>query len=233
MSVLNQTIPSRPPPTPPVRHVNVADLLHDLGDITPQRVLMNPAPGTATEDDLLRKVEVEKWLCELIDGTLVEKPVGYREAILAMAIGSVLRAFVVPRKLGFVSGADSTLRVQKGIVRLPDVAFVSAARLPGGKIPHEPIPSLCPDLAVEVISRSNTKAEMSRKRREYFGGGTRLVWEFELQTRTVDVYRAADVPSVTLTAADTLDGGDVLPGFSVRLGELFAELDALSPDEST
>jgi Uma2 family endonuclease len=59
------------------------------------------------------------------------------------------------------------------------------------------------------------------------------VWEFEPDTRTVDVYRAGDMPPLKLTAADTLDGGDVLPGFSVPLGELFAELDALSPDEST
>jgi len=220
-SVLNQPVPA--PARPAIQ--NVADLLHALGDIPPQRVLMNPPPGTATEADLLRKVEAEDCLCELVEGTLVEKPVGYREAILAMAIGRVLGNFVVPQKLGVVSGPDSTLRIRKGIVRLPDVAYVSYARLPGGKVPQESVPLLSPDLAVEVLSPSNTKREMARKRREYFEGGTKLVWEFDVDRRTVDVYDSPEAPPRTLGEADTLDGGEVLPGFSMSLRELFAELD--------
>lgn len=219
-SILNQPAPA-PAPARPATY-NVADLLHDLGDIPPQRVLMNPPPGTATEADLLRKVEAEDCLCELVEGTLVEKPVGYREAILAMAIGGTLRNFVVPRRLGLVSGPDSTLRVRKGIVRLPDVAFVSFARLPGGKIPNEAIPPISPDIAIEVLSPSNTRREMARKRTEYFGGGTRLVWEFDPERRTVDVYTSADAAPRTLGQSDVLDGDDVLPGFSISLTELFA-----------
>jgi Uma2 family endonuclease len=81
-----------------------------------------------------------------------------------------------------------------------------------------------PDLAVEVLSEGNTAAEMDRKRREYFTSGTRLVWEVDPNTRTVAVYTSPEGPLV-LDADQTLDGGAVLPGFTLRLATLFAELD--------
>ena len=76
--------------------------------------------------------------------------------------------FVEPRNLGLVSGADGSVRLFPGLVRMPDVAFASWDRFPDRKIPKEPIPSLAPDLVIEVLSESNTKAEMERKRGEYF-----------------------------------------------------------------
>ena len=90
---------------------------------------------------------------------------GCRESILAGVLIEVLRQFVVPRNLGLVSGADGSVRLFPGLVRIPDVAFASWDRFPGRKIPDEPIPSLAPDLAVEVLSDSNTPAEMDRKAR--------------------------------------------------------------------
>ena len=98
--------------------------------------------------------------------------------------------------------------------------FISWERLPGGEIPDEPIPLLVPDLAVEVISRSNTRKEMDEKLKEYFEKGVRLVWYVRPRTRVVDVYTAPD-HFTRLTASMRLDGGDVLPGFSVQVGELF------------
>jgi len=71
---------------------------------------------------------------------------------------------------------------------VPDVAFASWDRFPDRKIPKAPIPSLAPDLVIEVLSESNTKAEMERKRGEYFSSGVRLVWEFDPESRTVTVY---------------------------------------------
>jgi Uma2 family endonuclease len=115
------------------------------------------------------------------------------------------------------------LRLASGLVRLPDVSFVSQALVPGGAFPREPIPDLFPDLAVEVLSPSYTRSEMERKRREYFTAGTRLVWVVDPDARTVDVFTAPDV-SARLTAADTLDGGAVLPGFSLSLAALFASV---------
>jgi Uma2 family endonuclease len=116
------------------------------------------------------------------------------------------------------------MEVLPELVRLPDVAFVSWQRLPNG-VPREAIPDLAPDLAVEVLSRTNTRAEMRRKRRDYFQGGVRQVWMIDPEARTVQVFKSEE-SFVELTAADTLDGGEVLPGFQLAIAEVFAELDA-------
>lgn len=204
---------------PPVK--TMQDLLHLLGDIAPERVRVNPAPGTATVADLQ---EPDNDGCELIDGTLVEKAMGVRESILAAFLAEFLGPFVRGRNLGIVSGADGTFELLSGLVRLPDLAFVSWDRLPGRRVPEEPIPNVVPDLAVEVLSRNNTPGEMARKRDEYFRAGVRLVWEIDPRARTARVYTALDHYH-DLTVADTLTGDPVLPGFTLPLARLFAELD--------
>lgn len=205
--------------TPPVR--TVADLLHRLGDVPPHRVRCNPVPGTATVEDLLRE---ENRGCELVDETLVEKAVGLEESLLAVWIGTLLNQFVVPRNLGMVTGEQGFMELPGGTVRGPDVTFVSWDRMANRRRPTDPIPELVPDLAVEVLSRSNTRAEMALKRGEYFRAGVRLVWEVDPPARTVRVYTATD-QFRDLSSADALDGGAVLPGFTLPLAQLFAELD--------
>jgi Uma2 family endonuclease len=149
---------------------------------------------------------------------------GYNESVLAVAIAAVLRAFVIPRNLGVVSGESGMMRLFAGLVRIPDVAYASWDRLPGRRMPSEPVPALAPDLAVEVLSESNTPREMERKRGEYFRAGVSVVWIVDPDARTVAVYTAVDRSDV-LSEADVLGGGSVLPGFAVPLRELFAELD--------
>ena len=202
----------------------LADLLERLGDVPLDRVRFHPFPGTATEEDVTAIQDLEGRSCELVDGVLVEKPVGLRESILAIALASLLRAFVVPRNLGLISGEAGTMKLFEGLVRIPDVAYASWSRFPSGRIPTEPIPWLTPDLAVEVLSKSNTEREMARKRREYFESGVCLVWLIDPEARTVRVYASPD-GFVTLNESATLDGGDVLPGFVLPLRDLFSELD--------
>ena len=211
------------PPTTPIR--TLAELVERLGGVPLGRILYHPAPGTATESDLLALHDREGRLCELVDGVLVEKAVGFRESILAIALAGLLRAFIIPRNLGIISGPDGTMRLFPGLVRIPDVAFASWARVPGGVVPTEPIPSMAPDLAVEVLSPGNTDAEMTLKRQEYFASGVRLVWLIDPEVRTVAVYTSPDQPAALLTESDTLDAGAVLPGFTLSLRELFGELD--------
>jgi Uma2 family endonuclease len=127
-------------------------------------------------------------------------------------------------KLGRVSGADGLLRLFPGLVRAPDIAYASWKRFPGGRIPRAAIPSLVPDLAVEVLSRSNTPAEMKRKREEYLRCGVRLIWIVDPVKRKVEVVSPKRNP-IVLSEGDVLDGGKVLPGFTVKLKELFAALD--------
>jgi Uma2 family endonuclease len=204
---------------PPVR--TIAQLLQRLGDIPADRVRFQPLPGTATIDDLLKP---ENKLCELIEGTLVDKPMGIREAVLAYYLSELLGPQIRQQNLGIITGPDGTYEMLSGLVRLPDVAFVSWDRLPGRRLPDEPVPNVVPDLAIEVLSRNNTRREMARKREEYFQAGVRLVWEIDPRARTVRVYTTLD-QFTDHTAADTLTGEPVLPGFTLPLAQLFAELD--------
>jgi len=203
----------------------MGDLLKRLGDISPDRVRLRPMPGTATEADVVRIHAHEKRLFELIDGVLVEKGMGYRESILAGAILEGLRSWTKPRKLGLVTGADGMMRLFPGLVRIPDVAYASWERFPNRQVPTEAIPQLVPDLAVEVLSESNTKREMNRKRNEYFDAGVRLVWIVDPKTSTIRVYTEPEQFTV-LDQNQILDGGAVLPGFTYSLRDLFAELTA-------
>jgi Uma2 family endonuclease len=205
-------------PTP-----TLADLLTQLGDIPARRVLLRPFPGTATEQDVTELGTRQERLCELIDGVLVEKAVGFRESILAALLIQHLGLFVREHDLGIVAGADGTLRLKPGQVRIPDLCFISWDRLPGRQLPRDPIPDLVPDLAVEVLSEGNTPGEMERKLADYFAAGVRLVWLIDPRARTVRIHTASDQSSL-LDDRQTLDGGDVLPGFALPLGQLFAQL---------
>ncbi len=200
----------------------LADVLHALGDVPPDRVLWNPRPGTATEADQLLYLNRHRRLVELIDGTLVEKPMGARESFLAMTLGMHLLQFVRAGRLGVVGGADCLMRIVDGRNRLPDVCYTSWGRLPSDDAHLQPVADFSPDLAVEVLSDNNTADEIDTKIRDYFRGGTLLVWVIDQDDRTATVYTAADT-FVTLTDADTLDGGAVLPGFALPLADLFNE----------
>ncbi len=202
----------------------MAERLDELGGILPGRLRLLPAPGTATVDDLLLANTHRKPLCELIDQSLVEKSVGFEASVVALAIARILSNFVALRRLGIVSGADGMFELFPGIVRAPDVAFVSTLRLPDGKFPREAFPPIAPDLVVEVLSPGNTRAEMSRKRVEYFHSGTRLIWMVDCVDRSVAVYTSPSAVRV-FGEEDLIDGGPVLPEFSHPVGEFFFDLD--------
>lgn len=203
------------------RPATVADLIADLGDVPLSRVRLDPPPGTATETDLLRLMAKDGRQYELVDGTLVEKAMGWKEAGLAFWIGFRLQEYLQTNNLGPVVGADGTVRLRERLVRIPDLAFFLWENVPpDDELPQ--IPDLAPDLAVEVISPSNTVREMARKRREYFRAGTRLVWQVYPVRREVEVYTSAN-RSRTLGLTDALDGGTLLPGFRLPLADLFAE----------
>ena len=198
----------------------MGDLLKRLGNIPADRVRLHPAPGTATEKDVLRILDHENRPCELVDGTLVEKTTGYQESAIAGLLITFLNNFVRPRKLGIVTGADGTIRLFPGLVRIPDVAFASWRSLPEGKRPKVRIPQIAPDLVVEVLSKGNTKSEISKKLAEYFEAGVRVVWLVDHRKQTVRVHTGID-ESVLIKQGQTLDGDAVLSGFVLRLDELF------------
>jgi Uma2 family endonuclease len=198
--------------------------LLDLGNIPLSRVLMQPPPGTATIADWIAVRNNEKRLCELIDGTLVEKPMGWLESMLATVLIQLLRNYVDASKSGVVTGADGFTELFDGTVRGPDVAYIAWDRLPQGRLPTTPVPSLVPNFVIEVLSAGNTYSEMSRKRREYFCAGVELVWMVDHRNRTITVYRSSQHFQI-VQEGDSIDGSPVLPGWSFNTADLFAKLD--------
>ncbi|TWT88028.1 Uma2 family endonuclease [Neorhodopirellula pilleata] len=208
-----------------------AERLVELGGVDPARVRLTPAPGTSTLEDLIKVNHHEDTLCELVDRTLVEKAMSYEASVVAMTIARILGTFVSFQRLGIVSGPDGMFRLLPGNVRGPDVGYVSRLRFPEGRFPTAAYPSISPDLAVEVLSPGNTKAEMTRKRIEYFHSGVKLVWIVDCRDRSVAVYTAPD-EVVVLNEGDTIDGGEVLPEFSVCVAEFFSDLELLDSPSS-
>jgi Uma2 family endonuclease len=207
---------------PILNHRTLADLLKCLGGISAARVRLQPFPGTATESDVIAVHDRENRLCELVDGTLVDKVMGFDESIHAALLLGALLEYLKTNDLGKIVGADGMMRIFPGVVRIPDTAFISWARYPRSKRRRGEIPLVVPDLIVEVLSEGNTPKERARKLDEYFRAGVRLVWYVNPKRRTVRVYTASD-RSVLLREDDTLDGGDVLPGFALSLRDWFTE----------
>jgi Uma2 family endonuclease len=208
-----------PPPTAddsPSAPQTLADLIARLDGVPPSRVLLRPWPGTATERDVLHALDHEDRICELVDGTLVEKAMGFEESFLAGWLLTHISHRLLNNPLGNAVGADGIVKLTTGLVRVPDLCFISWDRLPGRKFPKKPIPKLAIDLAVEFLSKGNTGAEMDRKLREYFEVDARLVWYVEPMKRLVRVYSGDNRPRL-LRDGDTLDGGAVLPGFALEI----------------
>lgn len=206
-----------------------AELLNQLG-VAADRVLLDPAPGTATEEDLLRVMARTDRLYELVEGTLVEKVMGYMEGSIESWLGHLLQTYLDGNDLGNLASASATMRLMKGLVRMPDLSFVRWEKLPGRAWPTEPVPGLVPDLAVEVLSKRNKLPEMRRKCREYFLAGTELVWLVDPRRRTVTVFTtAAPGKATVLTEADTLGGGGVLPGLAIPVARIFARVPKAAP----
>lgn len=201
--------------------MTLTDLAEIFGPMPAWRIRSVPAPGTATEQDVIRIHEREDRLCELVEGVLVEKTVGFYESVLAGILLRRVGDFVEANNLGVVSGEGGMMRLFPGLIRIPDVAFASWQELPED-IAAEAVPNLVPDLAVEVLSQGNTKQEMERKLDDYFSAGVRLVWLIEPRKKTVKVFTAKDTSSL-IDETGALNGGDVLPGFSLDLKTLFAK----------
>lgn len=204
--------------------INVAELVAHVGGIAGARIRLKPVPGTATDQDLLDICEHEGPLCELLDGILVEKAVGGFESYLAITLAEILIQFARKHDLGIVLGEAGMLRFSPTKVYLPDISFISWAQNPMAELRKQPIADLHPDLAVEVLSKSNTTSEMANKRKDYFAWGTQLVWELDPVAQTMRVYTSPE-QFTTIDIHGTLDGGTVLPGFQLPLVQIFNETD--------
>ena len=198
------------------------DLLKRLGGISPKRIRADPPPGTATEKDVVAVHDRTDRLYELVDGVLVEKIMGHLESTLACDLIKWLGYHLDQNDVGFLAGPDGAAQLMPGLVRYPDVSLILWVQLTKRERPTELHRSAyAPALAVEILSPGNTKKEMARKIREYFLCGVRIVWGIDPKKRTVTVYTGPD-EFVVLEETEILNGGDVLPGFTLPLRKLFA-----------
>ena len=218
--------PTSPAEAAQPRHYSsstLADLLHHLGDVAPDRVRMDPPPGQATLDDLIEVNEQRNGpICEWVENTLVEKAMGQHESVLAMIIGGELYQYMKTHDVGMLLGADGTMKILPKIGRAPDISFLSWNSLPGGKPPPRTtkVPEVVPDLVIEIWSEGNKPKERLRKRAEYFRAGVKLVWEIDPTPQTAEVFKSL-TDLIQVPVDGILDGGDILPGFSLSLKEVF------------
>lgn len=200
---------------------NLADLLYRLGDIPAKRILINPPPGTATERHALAFLEgADKRLAELVDGVLVEKPMGWKESLLASLVVKYLWVYLDKHDIGIALTADGPVRLRPKRIRTPDVCFVSWDRIPADAEKQRVLRAI-PNLAVEVFSTGNTRREIDIKVLEYFKVGVELVWVIYPKTESATVYQSP-TDKRKIAADGKLDGDAVLPGFSLPLKKLFA-----------
>jgi Uma2 family endonuclease len=183
--------------------------------------MSTPTRNITTAEELLN-ASSDLGRCELVRGELIMMSPGKgRHAAVGMKIGGSLLNFVEANRLGtvFDSSAGYVLSRNPDTVREPDVSFLGTQRLKEQDL--DAFLEGAPDLAVEVLSPSNTEAEMREKMADYFGAGCRVVWIVDPLRRSVVIHRPNASPAI-LTEDDTLTEEEILPGFSLIVREIFA-----------
>jgi Uma2 family endonuclease len=199
---------------------NLAEAWLLAGRVSLDRIIAEPPPGSATVEDAVESKARFGVGCELVNGILVAKSMGYYESHLATLLIHFLYEYLDKHPIGILTGEEGPYLLLPENVRKPDVAFLSFSRLPDGKLPRTGACPIAPDLAIEVLAPSNTKGEMDLKLKQYFKSGVRLVWHIESELRTARTFTAVD-DWEDLGPEGILRGGDVLPGFELPLTKLF------------
>jgi Uma2 family endonuclease len=182
---------------------------------------MSTATQLMTADDLWR-LPNDGMRHELVKGVLhTMPPAGFEHGVVGINLSTPLDQHVRANRLGIVVAAETgfLIATNPDTVRAPAVGFVRQDRIQATGIPRRYWPG-APDLAVEVVSPSDTVFAVDDKVQEWLTAGARLVWVVNPRQRTVTVHRAGGAPTI-LTVSDVLDGEQVVPGFSMRVSELF------------
>jgi Uma2 family endonuclease len=172
-----------------------------------------------TWEDALALPDGERY--EVINGELKERCMSFGSSALAVLIIDLLRQWVRKGHPGTVTASDGGYTIfpwAPGDVRMPDVSFISSARLP--RIPERGWVSVPPELAVEVVSPNDLASDIDEKARDYIRAGVDLVWVVYPRTRSVLVYRPDAAPTM-FGAGETLSGGETLPDLELSVSELF------------
>ncbi len=184
---------------------------------------MDPDAATVeplTLEQFERLPEENEYRLELVRGRIVRDPgPGLRHGRIVVRLARILDLYAEESGTGFVvAEAGFLLAEEPPTVRLPDLAFLAGT--PPEEVPDAFSPR-APDLAIEVLSPSNSAAEILEKAADYLRSGSRLVWVLDPAAERVTIYRSrGDVRVVEI--GDLLEGEDVLPGFRVDVAEIFA-----------
>jgi len=182
------------------------------------------APGTRpiTWEDALELPDGERY--EVIDGELKERRMSFGSSAIASILIELLRAWMRAGHAGTVTGSDGGYTIfpwAPGDVRMPDVSYISKARLP--RVPARGWVSVAPELAIEVVSPNDRFIDVESKARDWIRAGVDLVWVVVPATESVQVWRKNGERAI-LRADEALSGEDVLPGFEVAVADLFQEI---------
>jgi Uma2 family endonuclease len=190
--------------------------------------------STATESKLEKRVWTDAEFMalpedghryEIVNGELID--MGNSGALHGYICGlalSALMVYVLAKKLGVVLDSSTAFKMKNGNKRSSDVSFFAKERLQGMTELPTGFLEGAPDLAIEILSPGNTVEEMDEKIADYFDNGARLVWVVSPTQHYVMVYRCAQEPDRLLKTADSLDGEDVVPGFTLPVADLFQKL---------
>lgn len=186
---------------------------------------MTPSTEKIWTDDEFMALPDDEHRYELVNGALVEMGnSGMEHGELGAFLAGMLSLFVRQHRLGVVCDSSTAFALKSGNKRSPDVSFVSRERLKGFRRLPQGYFQGSPDLAVEILSPSNTVEEIHSKIVEYFDNETRLVWVVHPDEKYGLVYHTPE-PDRLVRGSDRLDGEAVVPGFSLVLTELFEEWD--------
>ncbi|MCS7016623.1 MAG: Uma2 family endonuclease [Gemmatales bacterium] len=189
------------------------------------------ARPTITPDDLLRMARDRRY--ELVDGQLVEKSMAATASTVTAEIVTLLNQYCQNTQAGIVLVADQGYQCfphRPNTVRFPDVSFIARARLtPDLAQGHIRI---APDLVVEVLSPGDLAQNVDQRIDDFLKAGVRLLWVVHPEARWVEVHRLGQRGEI-LRESDTLDGGDVIPGFRVPVRDLFRPLQLFPPTPTT
>jgi len=181
-----------------------------------------------TDEEFMALPDGDRY--ELVNGELIiVGNSGMEHGNLGAFLCGLLEIYARRNKLGSTFDSSTAFTMKTGNKRSPDVSFVAKDRLRGLKKLPKGFFQGAPDLAVEIISPSNTFDEIHTKIVEYFDSGSKLVWVIHPDEESVLVYHKPQ-PDKLLQRSDSLDGETIIPGFTVPLAELFADLDFFAND---
>lgn len=193
-------------------------------NLTESQIETPPEKKIWTDDEFMA-LNRDGHRYEIVNGELIDMGnSGAKHGYLAIILSAGLFNCVSTQKLGAMFDSSTAFKMRSGNKRSPDISFVAKERLQGLDDLPDGFLEGAPDLAVEILSPSNTVEEIHNKLVEYFENGARLVWVIHPKENYVLVYRSAQSPDRLLKSTDSLDGENIVPGFSLPIADLFQKL---------